>query len=150
MHNGTIRARPRSTSCKLAHKTSPDMSQCVLEWILTLVGFLEACSDKCLLKVVNNIFNILNPCGNTNQIRCHAALDLLLVGELLMRGHPRVDDESLRIAHIGEVGTQAEIVDYGADLVDIASLGTYISPCSVCGDNKGGGEPTTPKVNTPP
>ncbi len=39
-----------------------------------------------------------------------------------MRGDPGVDDEGFGVADVGEVAAELEVVDDGADFVDVAGL----------------------------
>jgi hypothetical protein len=73
-----------------------------------------------LLEVVDDVVDVLETQGDTDQVGGDTSLDLLLVGELLVGGSPGVDDEGLGVTDVGQVTAELEVVDDGADLVDVA------------------------------
>lgn len=83
-----------------------------------ILSGLQPSPLKRLLKIVNDIANVLQSQTDSDQIRRHTGLDLLLVRQLLVRGPPGVDDQGLRIADVGQVAAQLEVVDDGRHLLD--------------------------------
>lgn len=70
------------------------------------VGGLEG-----LLKVGNDVVNVLGADGDANEVLGDARVLLLLVGELLVRRGPGVDGEGLGVADVGQVADELEAVD---------------------------------------
>ena len=73
-----------------------------------------------LLKVMYDIRNMLQAQANTDQIRRHATLDLLLVGDLLVRRAPRMNDQRLCIPDVRQMRAEFEVVHHGGDFGDVA------------------------------
>lgn len=70
------------------------------------VGGLEG-----LLKVGNDVVNVLGAHADADEVLGDTRVLLLLVGQLLVRRGPGVDRERLRVADVGEVADQLEAVD---------------------------------------
>ena len=73
-----------------------------------------------LLKVRNDIPNILYPHRHPNQIRGDTGRDLLRIAQLRMRRRRGVNDEGLGIAHVREVACKLEVVHDARGGLDIA------------------------------
>ena len=56
-----------------------------------------------LVKVMRDVVDMLQAQTDTDHIRRDTPTDLLLVGDLLMRRPPWVDDERLRVPNVGEM-----------------------------------------------
>ena len=66
-------------------------------------SWLQSGADKGLLEVVDDVVDVFQPERDADQVRCHSALDLLVVGDLLMRRAPWMNDECLCVANVGEM-----------------------------------------------
>lgn len=93
-----------------------------LERIDAFLGRFQAGGHKGLLEVVDDVFDVFQAETDADEIWGDAAFDLLFVGELLVRSDPRVNDEGLGVADVGEMAAEFEVVDDGADFVDVTSL----------------------------
>ncbi|KAB8760612.1 hypothetical protein FH972_026604 [Carpinus fangiana] len=69
-------------------------------------GGLEA-----LLKVGDDVVNVLYADADADQVGGDAGVGLLLVGQLLVGGGPGVDGQTLGVADVGQVGDELEAVD---------------------------------------
>ena len=64
-----------------------------------------------LVEVVNDVLDVLDADGDANHVRRDAGRDLLLLSQLLVRGRGWVDDQRLRVAHIGQVAGELDALD---------------------------------------
>ena len=110
-------------STQVLHEPIFIQSQGFVKWITTLLcSRLESSRHKSLLKVMRDILHIFQTDTHSDQIGRNTALDLFLVRQLLVSGHPGVDDQGFGIANVGQMAAEFEIVDDGANFVDGASL----------------------------
>jgi hypothetical protein len=89
----------------------------------------------------------------------NTSFDFLLIGHLLVCCDPWVNDESLAIAHVGQMAGHLHIIDYSTHLFDFSSLGNP-SASAKSAQNASMGKTvleetipnvlTTPNVSTPP
>src|SRR5690606_25855935 len=62
--------------------------------------------SQCLLKISNDIRDILDTHGKTHHIRPSSGSDLLLFGKLAVSGRGRVDDKAARVTNVGDMREQ--------------------------------------------
>lgn len=92
----------RRRPCRsILHEATHDIVHCIFVRVFALLRLLQACRDKSLLKVVDDVVEVLETQTHTDEVGRNAPFDFLLVRELLMCGHPRVDDERFGIADVG-------------------------------------------------
>ena len=152
-----IRPGLRSARGPVLHETRLDESRSGRERIDALLGRLQPGGHKGLLEIIDDVFDVFQAETHPDEVRGDAAFDLLFVGQLLVRGDPRVDDEGLGVADVGEMAAQLQVVDHGPHFVDVAGLPRRSAiPEMVAiqktgsGTRVGGVLHTTPKVSTPP
>lgn len=119
----SVRPGLRRTRGPGAHKPGLGKLLGRLEGVDTLLGRFEPGGHKGLLEVEDDVFDVFEAETDADEVRGDAAFDLLFVGELLVRGDPRVDDEGFGITDVGEMAAEFEVVDDGADFVDVSGLG---------------------------
>lgn len=122
-----ISSRLRRPRHPILHETLGNILIGTCERIDTLLRRLQACKHKRLLEIKDDVLDVFEAEGDTDQVGGDAAFDLLFVWQLLVGGDPWVDDESFGIADVGEVGAEFEVVYYAADLVDVTRLESLIS-----------------------
>ena len=66
---------------------------------------------QCLLKVCDDVLDILGSDGEPDCIRGNPGLFLFFNGELLVGGGCRVDDKALGVPDVGKVAEEFEAVD---------------------------------------
>ena len=98
------------------------MLLCLSKRIDPLLCLLQSRRHKRLLKVMDDVFDGFETDGHADQVRSDAPFDLFFVGKLLVRCDPGMNYEGFGVADIGEVRAKFEIIDDGADFVDVASL----------------------------
>ena len=76
-----------------------------------MIDLSRGSGGKGLLKVGNDVVNVLGTDGNADEILSDTRGELLLVGELLVGGGPGVDGKGLGVTDVGEVGDELEAVD---------------------------------------
>ena len=64
-----------------------------------------------LRKVCADVVYVLDADADANHILAHAARRLLRLRQLLVRGARRVNDQSLGVAHVGELAGELDGVD---------------------------------------
>ena len=72
---------------------------------------LLACLLQSLSDIVQDVIDMLQADGESDEVGCHARCQLLLSGELLVGRGGRMDRQRLGIPHIGEMGDKFEGVD---------------------------------------
>ena len=91
--------KKKAGSFKLRHTISPIFS----------INF--KCDLKCSLEIRNDVFDILNSNGHSNQIGRHTRSKLFLRCKLGVCCRGRMDDESLGVTDIGQLTGKLEAVD---------------------------------------
>lgn len=117
-----VRPGLRSARGPILHETGLDEGRRGREGIDALLGRLQPGRHKGLLEIVDDVLDVFQAEAHADEIGGDAAFDLLFVGQLLVRGDPRVDDEGLCVADVGEVAAELQVVDDGPHFVDVARL----------------------------
>ena len=64
-----------------------------------------------LVEVRDDVVDVLEPDREPDEVVRHARGRLLLVGQLLVGGRGRMDDQRLRVAHVGQQAEELHVVD---------------------------------------
>src|SRR5690606_31275661 len=98
-------------------------ASCAFEWATGRLGSLRGGVGPCgeaRFEVGEDVVEVLEADGETHEPGGDARGELLLGGQLRVRGRCRVDDEAAHVTDVGDVAVEGEGVDEGATRIHSA------------------------------